>query len=111
MSELTPNQHDTSGEPRSEEPSTYVQDPAKAEIMAYASKNQEENVVKFRKEALGQAALIGDPDMIYRDPDAWMENKAVDNAYLAASKAQFTRKLADKNASTAAEIYEKVHNL
>lgn len=111
MSELAPNQHDTSGEPSREEPSTYVVDPAKAEIMAYASKNQEENVIKFRKEALEQAVLIGDESRIRRNIGDWKDNKPIDNAFNAVEKAKAAREHADVNASTAAEIYDKVHNL
>lgn len=40
-----------------EHPNAIV-DPVKAEVMAYASKNQEEEVVRARQEALRHAALI-----------------------------------------------------
>lgn len=78
-----------------------IEDPVKAEIMAYASKNQEEQVVKARQEALGHAALISDGGY---NTNEYEGRKAVE-------RAQAARKDADLKASQAANIYDSVKHL
>lgn len=78
-----------------------IEDPYKAEIMAYASHEQEEAVVKARAEALGHAALIGDS----RYHDAEYEGRQ------AVQRAGEARKIADEKANQAASIYDAVKHL
>lgn len=88
-----------------EHPNT-VQDPAKAEIMAYASKGQEEAVVKARGLALEAAKNIGNGN--YRDN----ENRvAIHAATLQVGLAEQARIDANMQADQAAEIYDKVKDL
>jgi len=96
-----------------EQPVDYLQehpnavvDPVKAEIMAYASKAQEEAVVDARGLALEAASNIG--NMRFRDA----ENRGpVRAATHQAEQAQAARTEADNNAGQAAEIYDKVKGL
>lgn len=91
-----------------QQPDSYIQDhpnaiedPAKAEIMAHASKEQEEAVVKARAEALGHAALISGGGY----------NTAEYDGRKAAERAVQARKEANTRANQAAAIYDSVKNL
>lgn len=99
--------------PMPQQPVDYLQehpnavvDPVKAEIMAYASKGQEEAVVAARGLALEAASNIGDRN--FRDS----ENRGAEYAAThQAEQAQAARTEADNQATQAAEIYDKVKGL
>jgi len=81
---------------RQEEPDTYVTDPAKAEVMAYASKEQEEAFVEHSSEA--EAAghnmqMPGDSDARRFGREIRLANEA--------------REKADNQASIAGDAYDK----
>lgn len=83
-----------------------VVDPAKAEIMAYASRGQEEVVVAARGLALEAAINIGDKN--FRDS----ENRSAGHAAThQAEQARAARTEADNQAAQAAEIYAEVKSL
>jgi len=96
-----------------EQPVDYLQehpnavvDPVKAEIMAYASKGQEEAVVAARGLALEAASNIGNGR--FRDA----ENRVAGHAAAhQTGQAQAARREADNKAGQAAEIYDKVKGL
>lgn len=83
-----------------------IADPAQAEIMAYASKAQEELVVDSRNAALDAASNIGNEN--FRSDT---NRGAVGEANFQASAAEKARVAADQHATVAAEIYDKVKNL
>lgn len=104
MSEQAPQSNPQ--ERRPEEPDTYVTDPAKAEVMAYASKGQEEQVVDHRNQALEAASNIGN--------DQWRSKGnygATGEAERQAQAAEQARQEADKHAQGAADVYDRVHKL
>ena len=92
---------------RSEEPDTYVSDPAKAEVMAYASKGKEEEVVSERNAALAAASSIGSGS--FYDQGRILHPETAANRH--AELAEQARQEADEQAQSAANIYDRVKNL
>ena len=96
-----------------EQPVDYLQehpnavvDPVKAEIMAYASKGQEEAVVAARGLALEAASNIGN-DRFRDDGNRGAHHAATHQV----DKALEARKLADDQADKAADVYDQVKGL
>jgi len=83
-----------------------VVDPAKAEIMAYASRGQEEAVVAARGLALEAASNIGNNS--FRDSDNRGAHHAATHQ---AGLAEQARVEADKQAMQAGDIYDQVKGL
>lgn len=99
--------------PVPQQPEDYLQahpnavvDPVKAEIMAYASHDQEEAVVAARGLALEAASNIGNSR--FRDRD---NRGAHSTATHQAGLAEQARVEADKQAMQAGEIYDQVKGL
>lgn len=108
MSEQAPQPNPQ--EVRPEEPDTYVTDPVKAEVMAYASKGQEERVVEHRAKALEAVSHLGEGDPTkWRSPDN--NYGPADAAERAAQSAEQARLAADKHAQAASDVYDRVHKL
>lgn len=80
-----------------------VEDPVKAEIMAYASSKEEENVVSERAKAIDAASNIGDKDF-HGEGNRGAEHAASFHAERAAS----ARETANAQAMGAAAIYDRV---
>lgn len=104
--ELTPEEHQEKiGSYLAQHPNAIV-DKTGAWIAAHASKDMEEEVVKFRKRALTAAESLGDSG--FRD----RENRgASDSANTNAERAQLARTEADKIAAEALSVYHEVKNL
>lgn len=82
-----------------------IDDPAKAEVMAYASKAQEEEVVKANKAADEAAQHIG-------ISDNWRSKQyltAGSEQHMQQQRAERARQAADQLAQAAAKTYDKVH--
>jgi hypothetical protein len=109
MNETLPQQLDPiTTAPSGEVHSSQIQDPHKAEIMAYAGKNEEEELLRARKIALDAASRIGeekapDPFNVYREPEE------IATEYI--GRAQRARAAADNNYEKAAGIYDEVHKV
>jgi hypothetical protein len=83
-----------------------VIDPHKAEIMAYASKDLEVQVVEQRKLALDAASNLG--NSVFRG----IQNMNAESAANLHVNSAFSARIeADEKANTAASIYDKVHGL
>lgn len=83
-----------------------VEDQAKAKVMAYASRGQEEVVVAERAKALDAASNIGDRN--YRGEE---NHPAASSAQRHAERAQNAREIANTQALGAASIYDQVKGL
>lgn len=102
---LAPQQPEQPVDYLQEHPNAVI-DPVKAEIMAYASRGQEEAVVAARGLALEAASNIGNDR--FRDS----QNRGAHHAAThQAEQSLQARKFADEQATKAAEIYDQVKGL
>lgn len=96
-----------------------ITDPAKAEVMAYASQDYEEAVVKLGNKAIDAAILAASSDEVVKSSDKYMTIEMVPlmrEVYAKESQeslegAKLARNKADENAETTASLYDTVKDI
>lgn len=105
MSEQAPQSQQSEDSYLQQHPDAIV-DPRKAEIMAHASKGQEQALVQARTAALDAARNMGIPGYM-----SMSGREAKDEAVYQSQLAEAARAEADRNAGIAADVYDRLHKL